>query len=784
MAPRAEIGYLVGYVASNIWRIWFPHLDTVREVRDVVFDENVQYHPDIAENPIGRDVRHTMPWSVPDYSESDEYMGAPPVNSTVTETTEPPVVIPPVASQGDKSKDEQVDPLLTPSTTPSRDNTPVPTGSALPGAFPADSAPQITSNRLEPEGVRGREDQLQDELQGTVSPISSNPPPGYRLRGDLAPRDISLTVSEDNIVSGSRVRKKKVYFASASAEEEHFSEDPEESHRGVLLAFTTAISSPQPYQRPHRDDLPPEPKNWMDMLRHPHVDGFTEAAIFEVKSLEAKGTFEEIDRPTDVSKQVLPLKWVFTYKFDSDGFLIKYKARICVRGDLQVMTTEEKYSATLAVRTARMIFALAAAFDLDTAQLDAVNAFLNSTLPDEVYVELPPGLFPKHKRLRCWKLIKALYGLRKSPRLWQQEASRVLIILGFKVVHEDACLFVSDDGIIVIFYVDDIIIFSPRFMRDRAAAVAARLAEAWELRAMGEAQWFLGIRIVRDRQKGAVWLCQDAYISSMATRYHLTEERKLECPPVSIGDLKAYDGVATNEHKHEFSQKVGSAQYATTITRVESAKPVAYLAQFLSNPSPEHLHAINQIISYMYQTRFKAICYRVPTELTDQAILQFFSDASYGDNHDRKSSAGFICMAFGGPIDWKASKQKTVTTSTTEAELLAMSEAGKSMCMWTRLFKAIMFDPGHPVYLQCDNQQTVSLLLKESPQLRTKLRHIDIHQHWLRQEVQAGRITVKWVKTTEMVADGLTKLLPRLKHAEFVRMLGLEDIGHLLAGLN
>jgi hypothetical protein len=64
--------------------------------------------------------------------------------------------------------------------------------------------------------------------------------------------------------------------------------------------------------------------------------------------------------------------------------------------------------------------------------------------------------------------------------------------------------FVSDDGIIVILYVDDLIIFSPRFMRDRAADVAARLAEAWELRALGEAQWFLGICIVRDRQMGDV----------------------------------------------------------------------------------------------------------------------------------------------------------------------------------------------------------------------------------------------------------------------------------------
>jgi hypothetical protein len=56
---------------------------------------------------------------------------------------------------------------------------------------------------------------------------------------------------------------------------------------------------------------------------------------------------------------------VFIYKFDADGVLEKFKARICVRGDLQWITTEEKRAATLAVKTVRAVFALVAAFDLD-----------------------------------------------------------------------------------------------------------------------------------------------------------------------------------------------------------------------------------------------------------------------------------------------------------------------------------------------------------------------------------------------------------------------------------
>lgn len=129
-----------------------------------------------------------------------------------------------------------------------------------------------------------------------------------------------------------------------------------------------------------------------------------------------------------------------------------------------------------------------------------------------------------------------------------------------------------------------------------------------------------------------------------------------------------------------------------------------------------------------------------------------------------------------------AAKQRTVTTSTTEAELLALTEAGKTVQWWMRLFKEIGFDPEHPITIRCDNQQTVDLLRKEDPKHRTKLRHVDIHRHWLRQEVQEGRISVEWVPTAEMAADGLTKLLPRQKHQKFVEMLGLADLRTRLSG--
>jgi hypothetical protein len=140
----------------------------------------------------------------------------------------------------------------------------------------------------------------------------------------------------------------------------------------------------------------------------------------------------------------------------------------------------------------------------------------------------------------------------------------------------------------------------------------------------------------------------------MATKYHRTEGRKLQIPPVDIANLRPNEDMATKEQVHEFSSKVGSAQYVTTITRPDAAKATSHLAKFLANPSRDHIHAIDQVISFLYQSRFKALWYK--RSARDSQHVKFFSDASFGDNPGRKSSAGFLCMAFGGPVDWKAAK--------------------------------------------------------------------------------------------------------------------------------
>lgn len=173
-------------------------------------------------------------------------------------------------------------PMMTPSPTP----TPAASPSEIPGAFPTESRP-ISH---EPEGVgHHTSDPVQQLHTESSSTPPSNPPPGYRLRGEVTPRNIDSSLSRSNIIEGKRKRAHFATIEEPVESTELIEED--EIHDGVLVAFTAGLTQ----QKPHREDLAPEPKTWSEMLRHPHRDGFIHAASVEVKGLESKSTFREVD---------------------------------------------------------------------------------------------------------------------------------------------------------------------------------------------------------------------------------------------------------------------------------------------------------------------------------------------------------------------------------------------------------------------------------------------------------------------------------------------------------
>jgi len=122
--------------------------------------------------------------------------------------------------------------------------------------------------------------------------------------------------------------------------------------------------------------------------------------------------------PAKQETSPLPLKWVFMYKVDTNGFLTRCCSRIIVRGDLQEESTIlSTYATTLVARSFRIACIIAAHFDLEMKQFDIVNAFVNAVRSSEglpVICKLLPGF---ERPGYVMEVDRALYGLRDSPAL-------------------------------------------------------------------------------------------------------------------------------------------------------------------------------------------------------------------------------------------------------------------------------------------------------------------------------------------------------------------------------
>jgi len=235
------------------------------------------------------------------------------------------------------------------------------------------------------------------------------------------------------------------------------------------------------------------PKTYKELSHHPFGNGFKQAAQKEWETLCNQGTFDKCP-VTGISIGILPLMWVFTYKLDEDGYLLKFKARLVVRGDLQVSQFKDTYAATLAARVFRALMAIAAYFDLDIQQFDTINAFTNATIDKLIYVRYPDGY---HVPGHCLMLHKALYGLLRSPLLWYNDLAKAFKSLGLRLIPKTLCLFYNN-SIIMFFYVNNVVVLYLPSYYMAYDNFRTKLLKVYNMREIGDLKWFLGIRVIQD----------------------------------------------------------------------------------------------------------------------------------------------------------------------------------------------------------------------------------------------------------------------------------------------
>lgn len=155
-----------------------------------------------------------------------------------------------------------------------------------------------------------------------------------------------------------------------------------------------------------------------------------------------------------------------------------------------------------------------------------------------------------------------------------------------------------------------------------------------------------------------------------------------------------------------------------------------------------------------------------------------YADAVYGDDlKDRKSTYSHTMLLGNRAVIWASKKQRSIVTSTMEAEYSSMCQAGKDIVWVTRWMNKLGFSKymNIPIVLNSDNQGTLDLI--KNPKHHSKSKHIDVQLHYIQEVINDGFATTAHVSTRNMVADIFTKSLNASMFKELQNRLGVKEMG-------
>ncbi|KAI7948485.1 hypothetical protein MJO29_010150 [Puccinia striiformis f. sp. tritici] len=558
-------------------------------------------------------------------------------------------------------------------------------------------------------------------------------PKGYAYVPDFAtaPKDISSAIDTSNIIEGGRRHRAQVI----------------RRHQANLIVGEPASLK--------------DPKTYGEILGRLDEEHWLMAVEVELNNITRHEVW--VVAPLTPGAKPLDTVWVFKRKFDADGDLLKYKARLCVRGFRQIEGTD--YGATFAPTgrptTLRLIMGLGAVNDFEIHQMDVKCAFLNGVPDEDLFIKVPTGVGIELPPGHGLKLQKSLYGLKQSPRCWYRALKDFFLSIDFAPATVDPCLFIHQDPTrfcCVFIHVDDLIIIGPDvdFFKTQIKA-------RFEMEDLGECNWVLGMRVTRNRQRRTLTLSQDRYIREILEEFDMLDCRPIAAPLPNNATTCPVDPAPLTPG-FNYRRGVGLLSYLVQCTRPDLAFACSYFSQFLNNPSKTHQNHLLHAMRYLQHT--KNLGLTLGSVGGPASVLVAYSDASHGNATQAYSFAGSAIL-HNGLIGWRCAKMDNdaPSISTTESEYRACSETGQDI-LWVQqlldCFRSSLSLPANQVTLFCDNQGALALLKDTVYQHRT--RHINIRHHWLRHHIEnSSTFHLSYVPTDQNVADFLTKSLSPLK---------------------
>ena len=537
-------------------------------------------------------------------------------------------------------------------------------------------------------------------------------------------------------------------------------------------------------------------------LKTQYKEDVEKATLKEITSIIRNKTWGYLmnlgDREVSTHTAVLPCDVLVKDKRDSLGALLLYKSRLAVGGNYVLedgYSPFDKTSPTATIDAVYAFLAVAQRWKMQVEVGDVPTAYLHALIPSgrkhcmriskliaKYVLQVDPGAEPylQPDGSLLVELQRALYGLPESGKLWHECICEKLRSIGYKQKDGDSCQwsYIERNSVthkiismsFILIYVDDILhIYGGQQGGEK---VRARLHEKLHKAGLPKLTChkltpenpvsFLGLSImILDGRRFHV--SQPGYIAAMIANFPMQSGPSLKpksSPLPSNFNSRHPEGAElkplTEIGRKSYLKWVQTLAW-TTRTRIDLCAAVAMKQTKCTAPLCIDWLDLEHMMGYLMSSPNRGII----IDCDDLTMLTLYADCGFATHDDKKSHSGHI--VFGGkdrrvPLSWSSSKQKIVTSSSTEGELVALSDKADKILTMHQQMLFLLQKVVTPMTVMQDNTSTITIAYLGRPSLHSRRRFIDIRYFWFKQFLDSSTLAMHYCETAKMFADLLASI--------------------------
>ena len=480
-------------------------------------------------------------------------------------------------------------------------------------------------------------------------------------------------------------------------------------------------------------------------------------------------------------KRIIPSMMFLKEKYTPEGDFERLKARLVARGDKQDrdLYTDDVSASTASSMSTFAVIAIAAHENRKVLIGDIPGAFLHADMKidgEEVFLTIEPvladmltkkypdmfkGYLNKNSGNLTVKLLRAVYGTIEAAKLWLDDLTATLNKHGYTANPYDPCIFnlTDEEGnqCTICLYVDDLLITCK--CQETIDTIIGHLNARYGgvKTSTGKKLHYLGM-ILDFTIEGYVKVTMDGMIEAIIADHMGADHQKTPTPSTEeLFTVDANSSLLKESDRKIFHTAVAKMLYVAKRVRPDCLTVVGFLVTRVTKATEEDHSKLQRLLRYVAQSHelnYKGITLHIGKQGVD---VRAWIDAAHGVHDDFKSTTGCaIGIGEHALVHYHSSKQPIIAKSSTEAELIAVTDAA-NQAIHLRSFLIAQGYEERPAILYQDNMSAIALI-KKGKSGSMKTRHISIRYYWLNEQCDKNITSIVYKHTSEMgAANILTK---------------------------